>query len=72
MKQGYDNPLVTYDEIIEAIQSILECSISSNYLDNYDYLNVKYSSPSRMIKIIRYRFPLYQIIHKKSIQHIKK
>ena len=48
MKQGYDNPLVTYDEIIEAIQSILECSISSNYLDNYDYLNVKYSSPSRI------------------------
>ena len=48
MKQGYNNPLVTYDEIIEAIQSILECSISNNYLDSYDYLNVHYSSPSRI------------------------
>ena len=48
MKQGYDNSLITYDEIVEAIQSILECSISNNYLDSYDYLNVKYSSPSRI------------------------
>lgn len=48
MNQNYNNPLVTYDEIIEAIKSIIECSLSSNYLDEYDYLNIKYESPSKI------------------------
>lgn len=48
MNQNYNNPLVTYDEIIEAIRSIIECSLSSNYLDEYDYLNVKYESPNKI------------------------
>lgn len=44
--KNYNNPLVTYDEIVDAIKAIIECSISSNYLDDYNYLNVNYSSPS--------------------------
>lgn len=47
MKQGYNNPLVTYDEIVEALKSIIECSLSSNYVDDFDYLNIKYESVSK-------------------------
>ena len=47
MKQGYNNPLVTYDEIVEALKSIIECSLSSNYVDDFDYLNIKYESGSK-------------------------
>ena len=42
MKQVYNNPIVTYDEIVDALKSILECSLTSNYMDDFNYLNVKY------------------------------
>lgn len=44
--KDYNNPLVTYDEIVDAIKSIIECSISNNFLDNYNYLNINYSAPT--------------------------
>lgn len=39
-----NNPLVTFDEIVDALKSILECSISNQYTDELNYLNVKYES----------------------------
>lgn len=47
MKQGYNNPIVTYDEVVEAVKSIIECSLSSNYLDDFDYLNIKYEAGTK-------------------------
>lgn len=47
MKQGYNNPIITYDEVVDAVKSIIECSLSSNYLDDFDYLNVKYESGTK-------------------------
>lgn len=46
MKQGYKNPMVTYEEIVEALKAILECSLNNNYMDDFDYLNVKYETAS--------------------------
>lgn len=46
MKHGYKNPLVTYEEIVEAIKAIIDCSLSNNYMDDFDYLNLKYESES--------------------------
>ena len=39
-----NNPIVTFDEIVDALKSILECSISNEYTDDLNYLNVKYES----------------------------
>ena len=47
MKQSYNNPLVTYDEIVDALKSIIECSLSSNYVDDFDYLNINYESGTK-------------------------
>ena len=44
------NPLITYDEIVDALKSILECSISGGYTDDLNYLNIKYE-PSIKSKI---------------------
>ncbi len=44
------NPLITYDEIVDALKSILECSISGGYTDDLNYLNIKYE-PSIKNKI---------------------
>ena len=38
----YNNPLVTYDEIVSAIMDIIDCSINTSYLD--DILSTKYES----------------------------
>ncbi len=46
MKHGYKNPLVTYEEIVEALKAIIECSLNNNYMDDFDYLNLKYESES--------------------------
>lgn len=46
MKRGYKNPLVTYEELVEAIKAIIECSLNNNYMDDFDYLNLKYESES--------------------------
>lgn len=47
MKQGYNNPIITYDEVVDALKSILECSLSSNCIDDFDYLNIKYESGAK-------------------------
>lgn len=39
-----NNSIVTYDEIVDAIKSIIECSINNDYENDFDYLNVKYES----------------------------
>ena len=39
-----NNSIVTYDEIVEALKSIIECSINNDYENDFDYLNVKYES----------------------------
>ncbi len=44
MKQVYNNPIVTYDEIVDALKSILECSLTNNYMEDFNYLNIKYES----------------------------
>lgn len=41
---NYSNPMVTYDEIVEALRAIIDCSKASGYLDDYGFLNVKYDS----------------------------
>lgn len=41
---NYSNPMVTYDEIVEALKAIIDCSKANGYLDNYGFLNVKYDS----------------------------
>lgn len=44
MNPNYNNPIVTYDEIVEALISIIECSINNDYENDFNYLNVKYES----------------------------
>ena len=39
-----NNPIVTFDEIVDALKSIVECSISNEYTDDLNYLNVRYES----------------------------
>ena len=41
---NYSNPMVTYDEIVEALRAIIDCSKANGYLDDYGFLNVKYDS----------------------------
>lgn len=45
--QGYNDPIVTYDEIVDALKSIIECSLNSNYIDDFNYLNIKYESGTK-------------------------
>lgn len=45
--QGYNDPIVTYDEIVDALRSIIECSLNSNYVDDFNYLNIKYESGTK-------------------------
>lgn len=45
--QGYNDPIVTYDEIVDALKSIIECSLNSNYVDDFNYLNVKYEAGTK-------------------------
>lgn len=46
MKQGYNDALVTYDEIVSALESIIDCSITSNNSDDLYVLNNKYETGS--------------------------
>ena len=46
MKQGYNDALVTYDEIVSALESIIDCSITSNNSDDLYILNNKYETGS--------------------------
>lgn len=41
---NYSNPMVTYDEVVDAIKAIIDCSKANGYLDDYGFLNVKYDS----------------------------
>lgn len=41
---SYGNPIVTYDEIVEALKAIIDCSKNNGYLDEYSFLNAKYDS----------------------------
>lgn len=41
---NYGNPVVTYDEIVEALRAIIDCSKNNGYLDEYSFLNAKYDS----------------------------
>lgn len=41
---NYGNSIVTYDEIIEALRAIIDCSKNNGYLDEYSFLNAKYDS----------------------------
>jgi hypothetical protein len=41
---SYGNPLITYDEIVEALRAIIDCSKNNGYLDEYSFLNAKYDS----------------------------
>ncbi len=45
--QGYNDPIVTYDEIVDALKSIIECSLNSNYVDDFNYLNIRYESGTK-------------------------
>ncbi len=45
--QGYNDPIVTYDEIVDALKSIIECSLNSNYIDDFNYLNIRYESGTK-------------------------
>ena len=40
----YSSPMVTYDEIVEALKAILDCSRNNGYLDEYSFLNAKYDT----------------------------
>ena len=46
MSQVYNNALVTYDEIVSALESIIDCSITSNTSNDFYILNKKYESGS--------------------------
>lgn len=46
MKQGYNNALVIYDEIVSALESIIDCSIINDNSDNFYVLNNKYETGS--------------------------
>lgn len=39
---NYSNPMVTYNEIVEALRAILDCAKVSGYLDDYSFLNARY------------------------------
>lgn len=41
---NYSDPMVTYDEIVEALKAIIDCSKANGYLEEYGFLNVKYDS----------------------------
>ena len=41
---NYSNPMVTYDEIVDALKAIIDCSKANGYLEEYGFLNVKYDS----------------------------
>lgn len=41
---NYSNPMVTYDEIVDALRAIIDCSKANGYLEEYGFLNVKYDS----------------------------
>lgn len=41
---SYGNPVVTYDEVVEALKAIIDCSKNNGYLDEYSFLNAKYDS----------------------------
>ncbi len=43
MKLSYSNPIVTYDEVVAAARSIVECAIKGNNTDE-DYLKAKYDA----------------------------
>lgn len=36
--------MVTYDEIVDALRAIIDCSKANGYLEEYGFLNVKYDS----------------------------
>lgn len=46
MNQGYNDVLVVYDEIVGALESIIDCSITSNNSNDLYVLNTKYETGS--------------------------
>ncbi len=60
---NYGNPMVTYNEIIEALKAILDCSKTNGYLDEYNFLNVKYD--------VLNKSPLYEEQEQALIQAIQ-
>lgn len=46
MNQGYNDALVTYDEIVSALESIIDCSVTSNNSDDLYLLNNTYQKGS--------------------------
>ena len=41
---NYSNPMITYDEIVNALIAIIDCSKANGYLEEYGFLNIKYDS----------------------------
>lgn len=60
---NYSNPMVTYNEIIEALKAILDCSKTNGYLDEYSFLNAKYDMLNKS--------PLYEEQEQALIQAIQ-
>lgn len=60
---NYSNPMTTYNEIIEALKAILDCSKANGYLDEYNFLNVRYDALNKS--------PLYEEQEQALIQAIQ-
>lgn len=60
---NYSNPMVTYNEIIEALKAILDCSKTNGYLDEYNFLNARYD--------VLNKSPLYEEQEQALIQAIQ-
>lgn len=60
---SYSDPMVTYNEIIEALKAILDCSKSNGYLDEYSFLNARYD--------VLNKSPLYEEQEQALIQAIQ-
>ena len=60
---NYSNPMVTYNEIIEALKAILDCSRTNGYLDDYSFLNARYD--------VLNKSPLYEEQEQALIQAIQ-
>ncbi len=60
---NYSNPMVTYNEIIEALKAILDCSKTNGYLDEYNFLNARYD--------VLNKNPLYEEQEQALIQAIQ-
>lgn len=41
---NYSDPMITYDEIVEALKAIVSCTKVNGYSEEYGFLNIKYDS----------------------------